>query len=317
MSNRPSAPPAHPVVAGLLEGTLDYAGLFPPAQLNLADAAQEFLRYQQPPSDWILGRFVAPIAQTEALIASDLAKGAEPTPLALTTQIQPENARDQVTAIARHIQQLQQANFLTHTLEVKLPTDRATQQATIGALKKALSNLEEEPPQVYLEFDWQTDFFEAISDSFDLWEEVGFKARTGGTTADAFPSTDRLADFLIEAVQLEVPFKVTAGLHEALRYHDETLNVMRHGFLNVLCGAALAIENDLNKEELIQLLEITDESEVGPVPSGLRFGPATLTLDTIDVFRDLFGGFGSCSVSEPLDALRRLGLLSPDLPNAD
>jgi hypothetical protein len=43
------------------------------------------------------------------------------------------------------------------------------------------------------------------------------KARTGGVTPDLFPSPARLMDFLRAALDEEVRFKATAGLHHPLR----------------------------------------------------------------------------------------------------
>src|SRR5262249_44761945 len=44
----------------LLAAIVDYAGLFPPAQLPLAEAIHCYARYRQGPDHWMLGRFVCP-----------------------------------------------------------------------------------------------------------------------------------------------------------------------------------------------------------------------------------------------------------------
>jgi hypothetical protein len=44
----------------LLAGTLDYAGLFPPASLSMPDAAANYARYRSGEHAWLLGRFVVP-----------------------------------------------------------------------------------------------------------------------------------------------------------------------------------------------------------------------------------------------------------------
>jgi hypothetical protein len=45
----------------LLEGLIDYAGLFPPAALSMQDAVRNYARYREGEFAWALGRFVVPL----------------------------------------------------------------------------------------------------------------------------------------------------------------------------------------------------------------------------------------------------------------
>src|SRR4051812_30502208 len=47
----------------LLTDVVDYAGLFPPAALGVAEAARNFAEYRAGAARWMLGRFVAPAAR--------------------------------------------------------------------------------------------------------------------------------------------------------------------------------------------------------------------------------------------------------------
>ena len=47
----------------LLSGVVDYAGLFPPAQLPLDQAIRNYARYRQEADAWMLGRFVIPVSR--------------------------------------------------------------------------------------------------------------------------------------------------------------------------------------------------------------------------------------------------------------
>jgi hypothetical protein len=112
--------------------------------------------------------------------------------------------------------------------------------------------------------------------------EISLKFRTGGLTEDLFPTSSQLASCIEAALDRELPFKATAGLHHAVRRGDE------HGFLNVLAATAAprgGIEAVLAEED-----------------------PAALDVSAAD--RELFVGFGSCSWQEPVDDLVELGLLS-------
>lgn len=50
-----------------LLGIVDYAGLFPPAELGMADAVREYARARSGPDAWALGRFVVPHARLAEL----------------------------------------------------------------------------------------------------------------------------------------------------------------------------------------------------------------------------------------------------------
>src|SRR5207248_4886691 len=68
----------------------------------------------------------------------------------------------------------------------------------------------------------------------------GYKLRTGGVTADAFPTSAQVAKALVTPVTHQVPIKFTAGLHHPLRLFRDEVQTKMHGFLNVLGAAVLA-----------------------------------------------------------------------------
>src|SRR5215470_18548612 len=49
----------------LLSGLIDYAGLFPPAALDMPTAAREYAEYRESEYRWALGRFVIPVARLD------------------------------------------------------------------------------------------------------------------------------------------------------------------------------------------------------------------------------------------------------------
>ncbi len=46
--------------SSFLASLVDYAGLFPPAGLEMEEAVEEYARHRRSPERWILGRFVVP-----------------------------------------------------------------------------------------------------------------------------------------------------------------------------------------------------------------------------------------------------------------
>ncbi len=77
---------------------------------------------------------------------------------------------------------------------------------------------------------------ESLDRDLDLIAETRHRAkfRTGGVTADAFPTADQLAAFVDGCVRRRLPFKLTAGLHHAKAYVDPETGFAHHGFLDVL-----------------------------------------------------------------------------------
>ena len=55
--------PCHDALHALIDGLIDYAGLFPPAALDMAEAARNYASYAQGEYAWVLGRFVVPAAR--------------------------------------------------------------------------------------------------------------------------------------------------------------------------------------------------------------------------------------------------------------
>jgi hypothetical protein len=81
-----------------------------------------------------------------------------------------------------------------------------------------------------------------------------------------------------------------------------------HGFLNVTTAAALIEDMDLNRGEVERLLLDRDPRNFSFDDDGIEWRGQTASLDSIGQARMLFAGFGSCSVSEPVEDLRHLGL---------
>jgi len=127
---------------------------------------------------------------------------------------------------------------------------------------------------------------------------IAAKFRTGGLAAELFPAPTELAAVIGACRDRELPFKVTAGLHHAIRHTDPETGFVHHGFVNVL-AAVVAADAGAEVRELAELLATTD-----PVP------PVEAVRSRREQDRPLWVGFGSCSVTEPLTDLVRLGLVS-------
>ncbi|MFG3713008.1 hypothetical protein [Micromonospora sp. NPDC047730] len=127
---------------------------------------------------------------------------------------------------------------------------------------------------------------------------VAAKFRTGGLAAELFPTPAELAAVICACRDRGLPFKLTAGLHEAVRHLDPETGFTHHGFANVL-AATLAAAEGAGVERVAELLTATD-----PRPLVQR------VEDALAAARPLWVGFGSCSILEPLTDLIRLGLVN-------
>jgi hypothetical protein len=138
---------------------------------------------------------------------------------------------------------------------------------------------------------------DTVASARDSGVRVAPKFRTGGLAAELFPTPIELAAVICACRDRGLPFKLTAGLHHAIRHTDPETGFVHHGFLNVLVAAAHAA-TDAEVAEVAAVLAGTD-----PVPL------IEATRQMLHRDRPLWIGFGSCSVTEPLEDLSRLGLL--------
>lgn len=142
-------------------------------------------------------------------------------------------------------------------------------------------------------------FVERPRPPFDLPPDVALKLRTGGETAEAFPDEDRLASALSDALAGGLRFKLTAGLHHAVRHTDPATGFEHHGFLNVVLAVHAALTGSGG------LAATLAERDVSVVASAV----ADLDEAARGLVRSRFLSVGTCSITDPLDDLRGLGLL--------
>jgi hypothetical protein len=141
--------------------------------------------------------------------------------------------------------------------------------------------------------------------------EVGLKFRTGGLTAAAIVSPENLARAFRVAQTMRVPFKLTAGLHLAMRHFDSAVGADVFGFLNVFCAAVLGWTHQLSETELRLMLEEKDPRAFGFAADGISWKRYTASIAQIRSVRaDGLRSFGSCSFQEPIDDLKTLSLIN-------
>jgi hypothetical protein len=297
---RTAASEANPAQV-LLGHLIDYAGLFPPAGLNMQEAVTNYDAYLDSEYSWMLGRFIVPVARLNEFgeAKAQLPGTSKPWPLSALLGTDPTADLAPIAAFNTN-----QAHTVIESVEVKAETpDDVKRVAT--AIPRELTTFFEIPLTGR-----ERECIAAIG-------ECGrsAKIRTGGETADKFPDPARIVEFLKLCADNGVPFKATAGLHHPLRsihrltYQADSASALMHGFLNVFLAAAF-LQAGMNRQSAIELLEEKSLEAIRFDTEGVMWREHRLSASEIAVARQgLAISFGSCSFQEPVDDLQSLGLL--------
>lgn len=278
-----------PSVRTLLSNVIDYAGLFPPAKLDMKTAVEKYLQYSRGDHAWMLGLFICPADRLEEL---RWAADGEAIPVSVLIGSDLEREAADAQAIE------------AKAIEVKAATP--TQIRTIASqLSGDLTT--------YIEIPIDRDPMDSLRAIADTGTRA--KIRTGGLTPESFPGSRNVARFLDCCSESNVEFKATAGLHHPMRSTRALTadpagpTAVMHGFLNVFVAAAF-VRAGLETGDTVRLLEETSADKIKFEDSGITWRDHHLDIDQlVDARRNLAIGFGSCSFEEPVTELQALGML--------
>lgn len=297
----------------LLRSAIDYAGLFPPAGLDMRSAVSNFATYLAGEDSWALGRFVVPVSRLD-----ELAAAAGPFfPSAATGQTWRLAALSGADLQA-DLDAIQ--NFNSRYATSGLPSvviDSLERKA--GSADDVRDTMQRLPAhlQAYLELPADRDpepLLRCMAGS-----SLRAKVRTGGVTVEAFPSPAGLLRFIAASLRARVPFKATAGLHHPLRndyrltYAPDSIRGRMFGFLNVFLAAA-ALHSGMGETQALELLEEGSLPAFRFSDDGVRWRSFRLGLSQLQQARsEAIIAFGSCSFTEPIGELQAFHLLEPSV----
>jgi hypothetical protein len=283
----------------LMSDAIDYAGLFPPAALDMHTAVANYARYRRGGYAWMLGRFVLPASR---LIEFEQAMPhGEASPWPLSVLMGPKSEED-VAALEAFAPRCGQFAFID-CVETKV----ASVEDIEGAYRWR------DPAVVSY---YETPLTPELPALLDAIKRVGGRAkvRTGGVTPAAFPSSDEVVRFLIGCAKRELPFKATAGLHHPVRgvkplsSEANAPKANMYGFLNLFVAAMIAMDG--LPREITAALEENDPTVFGFEDLIMRWGECCLEIEGLIDTRQSFAiSFGSCSFEEPIADLKALNLL--------
>jgi hypothetical protein len=297
----------------LLSQAIDYAGLFPPASLALEPALRNYAAYIQTPDAWMLGAFILPLAEFGAA-ARGLSQFDGNHPLRISA-LGPktdsvETFQASLVAAMESIASFRSMSgeaAVIEQFEMPLPANISADTFKIirAAIDPQLRTFWEAPAEA------AERAIKLISDHnrFHAGGKLGFKLRTGGVSANAFPSSADIALALMEAGTHQVPIKFTAGLHHPVRIFHESVQTKMHGFLNVLGAGVLGLEHDWTEKQFIEILDDEDPASFAFTEDSFAWRDWKVASECVAARRELVTSLGSCSFDEPREDLRALKLL--------
>lgn len=316
-------------------GIIDYAGMFPPAELTLPEAFRNYINYLESEDGWMMSKFVCSVKSFFEIFGknSDSGKlihdyhGSRWIDFTLIAS-GGGNSKEFISNLEKECRGIKKI-IAGHTekisvdaLEVKIQPELVNSFGN-HSLKKLLCEADQiintnglTGMRIYIEppiNDKYKTFFsksaEAAAETCHKGGRAGFKLRTGGVTEDAFPSVEQVAYALNVCFENKIQFKATAGLHHPVRHFNKSVNTKMHGFLNVFGAGILRHANSLSMSELEDI--ISDETSSGFIFSDDTFYWNDIPADiakTVKARTEFVRSFGSCSFDEPRDDLKKLGL---------
>jgi len=298
------APTTSTATGTLAEPTLfarliDDAAVFPPAQVALGPAVAAHRRHRGSGYAALVGPLLVPAAAARELVTLVETAPARPAlavptpvaPLAVGVIARPGTDPQVVTEALAVLG----ATAAIDVVGVEVGWTPSWRGLDVGGLPLSL-----EVPRGEALVGAVADIAAVASDSVP----VQAKFRTGATPQWPWPDAGELAGFIRAAVDHDLGFKLTGGLHHAVRGEhpgDSGAPDPQHGVLNVVVATRLAL-NGADAAELVPVLEERDPDEL--VPYVVRMSAADAA-----VVRAFFTAYGCCDVTDPVGELAGLGLV--------
>jgi hypothetical protein len=293
---------------------VDYAGLYPPAQLPMEAAVAEYDNARRGPFAWILGRYIVPATQVAELLG--LTQTGEPFALSVIVDAdrEPRTWSASLIATLELLARLgaDDPRVKIGALELPLPRLQAmrdTYDASIGQFAAARAHHGFRDLPAYIEIPRDARWTALLPGALAALarHRLGAKVRCGGLTADAVPSCAEIAAFIRAACEERVSFKATAGLHHPVRHLDAATGAMQHGFLNLMCATLVARAGDSDSIEPAVAEE--DPAKFAWEADSFSWRGHRFDVPALAAMRESFVGYGSCSFSEPVEDLTALRVL--------
>lgn len=323
----------------LLAGSVDYAGLFPPASLSMNETVANYAHYFSEPAHSMLGRLVVPASRlselkqaVEAMEANriELERFLAESDSWRVSALVPANATNDYQDFHQALEDIAEFN--------QLYSANAKQCLVVDSIEVKVNSANE--LNTLTEFcrrEWDCYFeIDCLSDSTAIIETLArlsnvsvsqnenidnqtnsnrlfAKIRTGSVVANQIPTIEQVSRFIAACARDYVPFKATAGLHHPIRneyrltYEPNAECGTMHGYLNMFVATLCAYEYQLNEQEIAKILHEREANNFHFEDDRIQWHHLTISIDRIDELRARsIQSFGSCSFTEPTAELCEL-----------
>jgi len=288
----------------LLSEIIDYAGLFPPAQLSMPEAVLNYANYKNGNYNWMLGRFVAPVSRLEEFLESARNFFTKDTKKVWRLSVL---ASEDISETIGKIEDFNRKNkpyVVCDALEAKANTSSLVKEIAKATLPELAT---------YVELPLGENLADMVS-TLSVNHLRG-KIRTGGTSVEAFPPALEILRFVQICLEANVPFKATAGLHHPLRcikpltYEADAPEDTMNGFLNLFLATGFAKEN-FELRLLEELMEDESPESFEFVENGITWRQKHFLshAQLVRLRQQNIVSFGSCSFTEPIEDLQEIGI---------
>jgi hypothetical protein len=272
----------HPAEPALFASLIDDAAVFPPGNAALAEAVRRHREHRASGYAAWVGPLLVPTSAAGELV-----------------ELVGQDAPLRVTLIARPGTPLR-------TVTEGLATCRDTAAIDLAGLEMGWNpkwrDLDVDDLPLTLEVPRGEDQVKVLADiardSSDL-ELLHAKFRTGATETWAWPDEPELAGFIRGAIDHDLGFKLTGGLHHVVR--GEPGEEPQHGLLNVLAAVRWALNGE-DVDELVPLLAERDPAELVSMVTRMSAADAAIV-------RAFFTAYGCCDITDPIGELAELHLI--------
>jgi hypothetical protein len=282
------------VIKTLLAGLFDYAGLYPPASLNLRSAAENYLEYGRSKHAYALGRFIINFDHLNELRAI---------------------AGSSLDSFKLSVIAAEDTDWksLSKQIEAGLPVESVEIKCSRPS---AIEHIARQIPGTLATY-FEVPFIADIEPALKAIHATGARAkiRMGGVVPEAFPTVSDVVRMLKSLADFRLPFKATAGLHHPIRsihpltYGPQGPTGIMHGFVNLCCAAGiLYFGGDVDEAQHLLAEENSAAWKVNA--DSVRWRERSWSTEQLATLRSqFFISIGSCSFEEPIHDLESLGWL--------
>jgi len=311
-----------------LDKIIDYAGTYPPANLDLKTAFNNYLGYiENSPYRWMLSKFVCTASKLDVLdkiIQDNKITAANPVTFTIigSSSVHSSEFLDLLRHDAKMMKTFgdKYSKFINiGSFEVRLPADIFSMKGDnviydfIKIASEQLGKISGKTIPVFFESK-PDENLPSLARAIEIFIAsggmAGYKLRTGGVEASAFPLPQKIAYAFKTCRDFKIPMKCTAGLHRPVTHYNESVKTKMYGFINIFGAGVLHCCHELNADVLIEILTDENADNFKFTDNSFHWKNLYVLMSKVkEARKEFMVSFGSCSFDEPVDDLKKLSLL--------